>query len=306
MTQALQDAQAAYQAGDSAQARQLVKQVLKNAPSADAWVLAAKVMDDDAKAITCLKKALALDEWHMEANRLLLKLEDVKPLSEIERQENARLRAQQAKDTAEVFPPLPEFKREGKLLPYQLREQRQRRWRRIGCISLFILQTACGIISVSLIGLLPGVIGTLTQVLGGPPPITEVEGTPIEQVEDAPAVVAPSSSQRAAGRDVDVLDHGYNHEYTFDATQGEVYVGYVQFMSVSASAVAENVRIIDPSGRTASEAVCPFLDEQGLLGGQGNVTFECSINQSGLWRVRILGVQGESTGAYFVGVEKLG
>jgi hypothetical protein len=51
--------------------------------------------------------------------------------------------------------------------------------------------------------------------------------------------------------------------------------------------------------------VCWFLGEKGLLGGQGNTSFECRINATGTWRLHILGIKGETTGAYFVGVETL-
>ena len=65
----------AIKAGDTAKAKQLLKPILKENPSADAWTLAAYIMDDPQQQIKCLRKALSLDEWHSEANRMLYNLE---------------------------------------------------------------------------------------------------------------------------------------------------------------------------------------------------------------------------------------
>ncbi|RMG77837.1 MAG: hypothetical protein D6711_00665 [Chloroflexi bacterium] len=73
----LNSVRAAIRAGDKAKARQLLKPILKDTPTADAWTLAAMAVDDDQQAITCLKRALALDEWHTAANRMLSQLQQV-------------------------------------------------------------------------------------------------------------------------------------------------------------------------------------------------------------------------------------
>lgn len=295
----LEDAAAALEAGDKAQARRLLKPLLKTTPTADAWVLAAQAMTTDEQAIQCLKKALALDEWHKDANRLLLKLEGAKSVTELERE-----RQRTADPPSD---PLPKIERQPRMMEYQKRERQRRNLRRAGCLMLLLVNGVCGVLSLGLIGAIPGAIGLVDQFLGGPTPIREVNGVPIQDLPDAPVVVPPSQSRTAPEQGVDVLDHGYNHEYVFDAVNGDEVVGYVQFMSVNAAAVPENVRIIDPDELIVADAnVCEFLGEGGLLGGQGNVTFTCRINKTGEWKVRVLGVEGESVGAYFVGVEKLG
>ncbi|GAB4521593.1 MAG: hypothetical protein OHK0046_33190 [Anaerolineae bacterium] len=299
----LEDASLALQTGDKAQARRLLKPVLQATPTADAWVLAAKSMETEEQAITCLKRAIALDAWHNEANRLLLKLEKVQSVEE-------RMRAAEAERRANGFidpptQPLPEIKRQRREMEYQKMARQRRQWRRAGCLLTLTLQMLCGVLSLGLVGAIPGAIGSVDKLLSGAEPVREVDGVPIEDIPDAPVVVPPSQSKDVNARQVDVLDHGFNHEYLFDAVAGEEVVGYVQFMSVNASAVADNVRILDPENTIVTNEVCEFLGEGGLLGGQGNVTFTCQINKTGEWKVRVLGVEGESIGAYFVGVEKL-
>ncbi|HRL13127.1 MAG TPA: hypothetical protein PKX07_14685, partial [Aggregatilineales bacterium] len=57
--------------GDKVHARELLEQVLNEDPSAEAWYLAAQVMDDTEGTITALKHALELDPNHDRARRAL-------------------------------------------------------------------------------------------------------------------------------------------------------------------------------------------------------------------------------------------
>lgn len=57
--------------GDKVHARELLEQVLNEDPSAEAWYLAAQVMDDTEGTITALKHALELDPKHDRARRAL-------------------------------------------------------------------------------------------------------------------------------------------------------------------------------------------------------------------------------------------
>lgn len=77
MADSLTPIKRAIRAGDQARARRLLKPVLQDEPSADAWTLAAMVTETNDQAIKCLRKALAIDEWHSEANRMLSRLEKV-------------------------------------------------------------------------------------------------------------------------------------------------------------------------------------------------------------------------------------
>ncbi|MFW5709095.1 MAG: hypothetical protein ACOCX5_02625 [Chloroflexota bacterium] len=82
MSEALNQVKRAIRQGDKQQARVLLKPLLKENPSADAWTLAAMVTDTREQAIKCLKRALAIDEWHTDANRMLSQLEQIKSADE--------------------------------------------------------------------------------------------------------------------------------------------------------------------------------------------------------------------------------
>jgi len=172
---------------------------------------------------------------------------------------------------------------------------------------LILFNMSCSFLSLSLVGMFPGVIGTVEQFLGGQPPVREVQGVRVEEIVENPAAtVPPSQSKSASNRQVDVLDHGYNHEYTFEVRSGEEILGYVQFMSLTANAVEENVLILNSRDEVIADEQCTFFGEDGLLSGDSNVSFTCIPNETGIWKLRILGIQDESIGAYFVGVETLG
>jgi len=74
-SEAINRVKRAIKAGQKDKAKQLLKPILQNEPSADAWTLAAYLMDDAQQQKKCLHKALELDEWHSEANRMLYNLE---------------------------------------------------------------------------------------------------------------------------------------------------------------------------------------------------------------------------------------
>ena len=82
MSHSLDKVRRALKANDRATARKLLKTILQTEPSADAWTLAALVTDDRDQQIKCVRKALQLDEWHTDANRMLSRLESVSSASE--------------------------------------------------------------------------------------------------------------------------------------------------------------------------------------------------------------------------------
>lgn len=292
----LREVALALREGDKARARRLLKPLLQEQPTADIWYLAAHSLDDKDQQIACLKRALKRDPWHSKSNRMLAKLESIDELEAVTLPEIP---------PEQPVEPLPELQRHTREQEFQRRHKR-RRWRtRLGCLGSILLSMSCSLFTFSLIGMVPGAIGAVTQLLGGPAPVTEIDGVPIEDIEDAPAIMTPSQSSEASSQQVDVLDHGYLHEYTFEARSGQEVAIYVQFMSVNAADVNANVRILDPDDLIVPPETCPSLGEDGLLGGEGNVTFNCFINRTGTWKVRVLGINGESIGAYFVGVETL-
>lgn len=300
-TVTIKDVALALKEDDKARARQLVKTLLQKEPSADAWFLAANAMEDNQQVIKCLKKALELDPWHVKADRMLLKIEGT-PKDDVETE---RQRQMDEINASTGMRNVMEIKRQGKQLEYQQRAIRRKRLNRGLVIGFFILSTVCSTVTMSLVGVIRGPLAWLIQLGGGPSPITELEGIAIEDVPNAAATIEPARRVEASAQDVNVLEHGYVHEYVFEARNGEEVVGYVQFMSISASDVGANVLIINPDDEIVGNDVCQFLGASGIIGGEGNVTFTCNINRNGVWRIRMLGINGESVGAYFAGVETL-
>lgn len=335
MTQSLRDAALALQAGDKASARRLLSGMLKTNPTADAWYLAAHATDDPAVQIRCLKKALALDEWHSKANRMLAQLEippplvDTHPPGQITRQAAYTPQGVEAAVLASAAPASapsmdePSFMREAvtivgepattpeDLLAVRLPPRKRKRkgngngMRRIGCVLSLLMMSGFSLLVLSLTGFIPGGVALLEQLTGGPPPVEEVDGIPIANNPNAIYLLEPSQSQPAITQQQDAIDHGYLHEYTFEARAGEEVVIFVQFLSVGAGNVSANVAVVDPDGVGVNHEVCNNMGEQGFVMGDSNVTLQCLIDMAGTWSVRILGISGETTGTYFLGVESL-
>jgi len=72
--QLLQEISDSIKFGDKAHARELLDQVLREQPSAEAWYLAAQVTESLEETQAALKKALALDPTHANAQRALAAL----------------------------------------------------------------------------------------------------------------------------------------------------------------------------------------------------------------------------------------
>ncbi len=270
--------------------------------TADQLVEMAKAEADDAEKIAFLRRALDVAPLHSEANRLLFKLEGAKP-----RQGAVSVPSPVAITPPEAKP-LPQFERNTRKARYQERAERQRTWTRIGCVSSLILSLSCTLLTLRLAGLASSVFTALKTASGGPTPVVAVDGEPIQDVQDAPLYVEPekevnlSENQTQA---IDVLDPGYAHDYRLELynLNREVAI-YVQFLSLSARNVSPNVMIFGPDGRNA-ESSC-LRDSTAILIDNSGVTFNCRVYMVGIWTVRILGVEGESNGAYMVAYAPLG
>jgi DUF971 family protein len=98
----------------------------------------------------------------------------------------------------------------------------------------------------------------------------------------------------------DVLDPGYAHEYTFNATAGDEIAIAIQFFSPTATQVDANVAVVDSDGVNA-EAHCQrdniFIDGSGTA-------FICQIHKGGTWKLQVFGRDGQSTGVYVVTYER--
>jgi len=296
MSASLEQIQKLIDSDRKKEARQQLKQILATEPSADAWYMTALVVPKDLDKIRCLREALKLDEFHSPANRLLYQIEGGIPLAEREK----RKRHQEELKNREFVPP-EKIEREMKPDRFQKHKARQRQRTRLGCLFSLMLSVSCSMFAFSAIGMLPGFIGAVTGFFGGPAPVYDLDGTPIEDVTDALIVMTPAQSNDSSSQEVDIMDHGYLHEYTFGARQGTTYAVYVQFMSLNANAVSHNVAVINEIG----EDVTYLCERETILEGDNGVTYLCTADSSGEWSVRILGINGESVGAYFVGVESL-
>lgn len=274
----------AIQAGNKPKARQLLKPILKDEPSADAWTYAAMLVDDNKQAIGCLKRALAMDEWHTAANRMLSQL--------------------QAVDTSTIQKEIPLQTRPEPTS--ELEESRRKIRARLILVVILVGLLIVTVLILSMLGLMPsGTVAGAIHFLGGASPVTRIDGIPIEDIADAAVVVPASKSVEADSQTMDILDHGLLHEYRFEAEAGEEITIYVQFFSPNAKNVPGNVVVLDPNGDVPPPEICYVLVEDQLLGGTGNVQINCLIDVSGEWRVRVLGMRAESVGTYFIGVEHL-
>lgn len=296
MSKSLDTIQSLIDQGDKRVARERLKTLLKTDPSAQAWYLSALVVDNEEQQIMCLRQALKLDEFHTPSNRLLFEIEGGVPRHEREK----RKRHEEMLKTREITP-LEKIERQKKQDRFQRHRARQRSRTRLGCLFSLLLSVSCSMFAASIVGMLPGFIGTITTLIGGPQPVYEIEGTPIEQREDALVVMTPAQTNKATDQDVEVMDHGYLHEYVFSARSGKTYAAYVQFMSLNANHVSKHVAIVNDSGQDVT-AMC---ERENILEGDMGVAFICKANSTGTWAVRILGVNGESVGAYFIGVSAL-
>jgi hypothetical protein len=278
----------ALDAGEKTEARKRLRPLLAKQPSADLWYLAALACSSDGQAIRALRKALELEPLHTPANRMLYRLEGEKPRSappDILLTPSAPLKEDE-------LPPLKKVK-------YQ---RKRTVWTYMGCGGSILLSLTAVLIVANFTG--SPVLANLLGFLSGSRPVQEIEGTPVEQREDAPLVVTPQQSKdlRAEGTLSDTLDAGYAHEYTFSASAGEEMAVMVQFLSPTANRVSRNVAILDPSGANA-ERDCT---RDTILQGDSGVVLDCRIQRTGVWRLRIFGRDGESTGAYVVSVERFG
>lgn len=292
----------AIQAGDKARARRLLKDLLKIKPTAEAWYQASRLTESPKHELDCLKRALGLDPYHSDARRRYSALQTptVQPGSAA-----SGTGSQYAPDvnlpTKLSTETLPELLDE--TLPLKKARYKARRrglWFYVGIVSVVLLTTVSSFFVLNFLGSpIP------SQILGaftGDQPVTEINGVPLEEVEDAVHQVEPSTT-RPLGRSEplsDTLPPGYVHEYELSVFSGEDFAVMVQFLSLSANDVRRNVAVIDPNGRDAGRR----CQAESILEGDTGIAFACRSDVAGTWRLRILGRSGESTGLYFVSMER--
>lgn len=80
-TPALEAIDAAIRNGEITRARMLLREELRERPSADAWYLAARVASTPEQAIEFCRRAIDYDPFHEKASRLLAQVQNLKHLS---------------------------------------------------------------------------------------------------------------------------------------------------------------------------------------------------------------------------------
>lgn len=304
----------AIETGDKKLARRLLRPLLEKNATADMWYLAAQACETPEHEMALLQRVLALDPMHGKARSRLfaLRQEATTPTSSLTEKSAVEIR-KPLPDLPGVSPPADrpladkrattELSREElrALKPVKREKQKRGVWTYVGCGATILMSLTASYFVLTVLGSsIPGQIRTLlTGEQGG---VTEIEGTPIFDRDDAVFLVKPSQSKPVGRTDAvaDALEPGYAHEYVFDARSGEELAIYVQFISMTAHRVSRNVAIFNTIGQDASK----FCLSDTILQDDSGIVFICNINQTGRWQVRILGREGESTGAYTVAVER--
>lgn len=290
----------ALEAGDKKAAQRLLRPLLNSQPTAELWRLAAQACTTNEKTIECLRRAVALDPSHDGANRLLAKLENLQhPAATAngtrETQTNAAVSAPAFEDDLPTVDLLTE-------VPKKKQRKKRSGTRTILLLSLLLFGMCCSLITMNMVGVISGPITAVTMLTGGATPVTHVDGVPLRDLEDAPLRVVPAQTELLEERDTDVLEPGYEHEYTFTGSRGQEVAIYVQFLSIAANRVSRNVVVLRPDDTNATDQ----CETGTILQGDNNITLTCLLDTTGVWKVRILGRETESVGAYFVGIEPMG
>lgn len=251
--------------------------------SAEDWYQKAVKSQGSRESIGFLKRALEIDPLHSKANRMLFQLEGANP----NKQKEA------ARPTP---PPIPT----SELAPLKkVRQERQRSvWTYIALASFFLMNATLLLIVLLSQGQGGGITGFIDGLRGTPPPQLDFGGTPIAEVPNAILTIQPikSDALRPEAPLSDVLDAGRIHEYRFNAASGsEADIG-IRFFSSTAHNIIENIVVLNPAGEV-STAVC---QQDSIMGDGADLALICNISMSGTWRIRLLGIDGESTGAYVI------
>jgi len=149
--------------------------------------------------------------------------------------------------------------------------------------------------------MIPGTIGMMIQMTTGVSPVNEVNGTPIEITSEGLLQIVPAFSKPIPKQEVFFIDHGYVNEYTFDVVENGAYGIYLQFLSLNAYNLSENTVLIDANGNNVTSQCL----EQKISEYDSGIAYSCRAHQSGKWAMRIIGIKGETTGGYIVGLQSL-
>jgi serine/threonine protein kinase len=277
--------------------------------TADDWVREAESETDSFRAIQHLRQALQLEPMNSKANRLLFQLEGGQPGAEpralaVTPPREVRVQSASA-PAASGASYLAARVKTPNLVDEPLRKVTSRKkgnggWGLIGGLA------AVAVIGLLVFGFLAAtgspLISRVNNALQGVSPVYEVDGVPIAQASNAVMKVQPVQAGGIFLNDAaqGVLEHGIANEYRFRTERGMNIAVLVQFFMPEAQRVSRNVAIIDPAGNPAN------CERQQLAdGGPGIVAF-CNNTVQGEWRVRVLGIEGQSIGPYVVSYQQAG
>lgn len=256
----------------------------KTPESADDWVKKALATENSDEAIGYLKRALELEPLHSKANRMLFQLEGAVPKAAANKPKAAPVRA------ADLSP----------LKKASATSTKRSNW-------YYAVMIGSIVVGVSVLFFLMMRSGSpiaiqIANIIQGRRAVTEINGVPLNKVPNAVLQVNPQDRTSLLwGQKVnDTLEHGYSHAYLFDTSAGQLMGISVWFVSDTGRRVSKNVAVFDSSGKAAGKR-CQMSNNPN---NDISVSFSCEIDQSGQWSVRVLGIQGESTGSYWVTVER--
>lgn len=262
-----------------------IKPLTPVAQSADDWVNRAMLTKDNAEAIIYLKRALELEPLHSRANRMLFQLEGAKTFKQPQ---------------TDALPP---FKSEDDLEPLKKVNRKRQRggWFYLGIIAFVLSSLSATYFVLNVTG--SPIVGQINRLLTGKGPVTEINGTPVNDIPNVILTLQPESIKTLT-KSVPVADElqpGYMVEYRYAAQAGDELAVGLKFFSPTALDIRSNVVLLTPDGQPALGCTA----DQPIAGDPSSIAFSCLVTQSGTWKLRIFGVDGESTGAYTVLLESL-
>lgn len=256
--------------------------------TAEVFYQQAVAASDPKEAIRLLKRALELEPLHSKANRLLFQLEGATPVLKESRSAT----------------PAPVVATE----PLRKAAPRQREHG----MGFWISISAVVVLGFTLLVYLLYNSGTplgqqIGDLLTGKRPVTQINGTPVQFIPNVVLTVSPYQTREVvpgAERMRGVAENGIAYDYTLKVKAGRTYNVVVVFSSPTATRVNKQVAVLDANGLSA-ESRCrrePPIDANMDI----SAMLTCTVDADGVWRVRVFGVEGESTGDYFVRVDQSG
>lgn len=253
------------------------------ADKADDWYAKATQANDPDEAIRYLKRALEIEPLHSKANRMLFQLEGATP------------KGAPPRPTAVELSPLDL----ADLKKANYASQKRSNWYYVVLIAVVLTVISGVYFALSLSG--SPIATDIANLLQGKRPVTEINGVPIAEVQNAVLLVEPQERRTATyGTTIrDNIGHGFSYAYSFNAEAGQRVAIGVWFSAQGAQNASAQVAVVDPQGQLAGNRC------ERLTPDSATVQFNCQIDQSGLWTMRMLGVDGQTAGDFIFNIERV-